>query len=80
MGPRLPLYEEALRGQPELAENMDARHRYNAACAARSRGVPGVGSTLHSAEEDRTRWRKQALDWLRADLEVWKLRASNSIP
>ena len=73
------LFEEALAAKPELAENMDAGHRYNAACAAALAGSGRGRDDPPLDEEDRTRWRKRALDWLRADLEVWKPRAASPI-
>ena len=65
------LYAEAFRTEPGLADDVRAWHRYNAACyaslAAAARGEGAV--TLD--DTDRARLRKQALDWLRADLAAW---------
>jgi serine/threonine protein kinase/Flp pilus assembly protein TadD len=47
-------------------------HRYNAACAA---ALPGCGQGEDSqalGEPERARLRRQALDWLRADLAAWQ--------
>jgi tetratricopeptide (TPR) repeat protein/energy-coupling factor transporter ATP-binding protein EcfA2 len=73
------LYEEAFTANHELAENMDAGHRYNAACAAALAGGGRGQNEPPLDEEGRARWRKRALDWLRADLEIWKARAASPI-
>ena len=70
---------DAFTAKPRLAENMDAGHRYNAACAAAHAGSGRGRDDPPLDEEGRTRWRKRALDWLRADLEVWKPRAASPI-
>jgi serine/threonine-protein kinase len=60
-------------------EELTAECRYPAArCAALAGcGLGADGAKLSAAE--RTRWRKQARDWLRADLAVWaKTLDSNS--
>ncbi len=63
-------YALAFRADPKLADDPRAWHRYNAACyaalAAAARGERGKLS-----EQDRAGLRKQALDWLRADLVAW---------
>jgi hypothetical protein len=57
---------------------MKAGHRYNAACAAAQAGS-GLGrDAIKLKEDERTRLRTQALDWLRADLELWSRRLKNS--
>jgi tetratricopeptide (TPR) repeat protein len=62
-------YGEAFTAQPALAEDRSG-HRYNAACAA-ALAVCGQGQGADGlAEKDRTRLRKQALAWLRADLAI----------
>jgi eukaryotic-like serine/threonine-protein kinase len=56
------------------AEQDKAIQMYNAACTA---ALAGSGDGLDVAElsdADRARWRKQALDWLRAALDVWNKR------
>jgi serine/threonine-protein kinase len=65
------LYADAFAADPKLAEDPHISHRYNAACAAALVGCGGAndGRSLNDAE--RTRWRKQARDWLQADLRVW---------
>jgi tetratricopeptide (TPR) repeat protein len=66
------LYRTAFDRQPQLADNLSKNWRYNAACAAalggcaREKGEPGV------SEMDRAELRRQALEWLSADLEQWK--------
>ena len=66
-------YEEALGEEPKL----NARHRYNAACAAALAGC-GQGKDADKLEaKERARLRGQALDWLRADLEVTARRLVN---
>jgi serine/threonine protein kinase/Flp pilus assembly protein TadD len=57
--------------QPKLAEDLQGWHRYNAACAA---ALAGCGRGQEAGKLDareRARLRRQALDWLRADLEAW---------
>jgi hypothetical protein len=71
-------YQEAFNGRPELGEDLNLGFRYSAACAAALAGV-GRGADM-LGEEERTRWRKQALAWLRADLELWGRRLEKGTP
>ena len=65
-------YEEAFAAKPALAINPDAFHRYNAACAAALAGC-GQGKDADKLDGmERGRLRRQALDWLRADLDDWR--------
>jgi hypothetical protein len=60
------LYEETFSVKPELAEDLKAAHRYHAAAV---RACCGKGEDVGKLDEkERSRWRQQALDWLRADL------------
>src|SRR5262249_10356427 len=64
-------YEEAFAAQPKLADDPGANHRYNAACAAALAGC-GQGKDADKLDgRERVRLRRQALDWLRADLQAW---------
>jgi tetratricopeptide (TPR) repeat protein len=66
------LYEQAFAAQVRLTEDLQAGHRYNAACAA---ALAGCAQGTDVATLDRRalpRWRKQALDWLGADLGLWE--------
>jgi serine/threonine-protein kinase len=62
------LYSDAFAAEPQLAADLGAAHRASAARAAAlaGSGVGMDGSTLDIAE--RATWRRQARDWLRADL------------
>ena len=65
------LWAEAFRSRPKLADDMDAKHRYNAACSA---ALAGCGQGQDNPLLDDTvkvRWCKQAIDWLKADLAAW---------
>jgi tetratricopeptide (TPR) repeat protein len=73
-------YAEAFAVEPRAAEDLMARHRYDAACAAALAGN-GTGHDAGKLTElERTRLRQQALDWLRADLELWRQRAQAGKP
>jgi serine/threonine protein kinase/Tfp pilus assembly protein PilF len=75
-------WSEALQANPKLADDITAGNRYaaarTAALAAAGKGIDGAA--LDGAQ--RAQWRKQALDWLQADLaahaeqlqhgEVWE--------
>jgi hypothetical protein len=62
------LYADAFAADPKLADDLTAGHRYNAACyAALAAAGQGEDAAKLDAKE-RARLRKQALDWLRADL------------
>jgi Flp pilus assembly protein TadD len=62
------LFAEAFRARPELAEDLRASHRYNAACAAALAGCGQGNDEPPLDDQGRARWRRQALDWLRAEL------------
>jgi hypothetical protein len=62
-------YADAFAGQPELADDLQEGHRYNAARAVSL----AAGQSKDAAKLDdkvRARLRQQALGWLRADLAL----------
>jgi tetratricopeptide (TPR) repeat protein len=64
------LYAAAFAAEPKFAEALSS-HRYNAACAAALAGC-GQGEDAASLDDaERARLRRQALDWLTADLAAW---------
>ncbi len=65
------LYADAFTADAKLVDDLKAAHRYNAACSA-VLAAAGQGTDADKLEEaERVRLRKQALDWLRADLDRW---------
>jgi serine/threonine-protein kinase len=64
-------YTGAFAEQPELANDLRKQARYNAACAA-ALAAAGKGKDADKLDDkERTRLRKKALDWVRADLAMW---------
>jgi tetratricopeptide (TPR) repeat protein len=62
------LWVEAFESEPKLADDLNAGHRYNAACSA-ALAAAGRGKAGNKAEtRDRLALRRRALTWLRADL------------
>jgi tetratricopeptide (TPR) repeat protein len=71
---------EAFQAEPALADDMQAQHRYNAVCAAVLAGC-GQGKDDPPLDEPaKARWRKQALDWLKADLTAWSKTLESGPP
>jgi hypothetical protein len=69
-GAAAKLWAEAFDADPKLAEDLEAAHRYSAACSA-ALAAAGQGQDAAKLDDaERTRLRKQALDWLRADLAL----------
>jgi tetratricopeptide (TPR) repeat protein len=67
-------YASALAAQPSLANDGEAGHRFNAACAAALASC-GVGPDASQLDDRRrAELRKQALDWLTAEYDVWAKR------
>ena len=65
------LYADAFAADPKLADELKSCHRYNAACFA-SLAAAGRGDDAADLDDaEKARLRKQALDWLRADLALW---------
>jgi tetratricopeptide (TPR) repeat protein len=65
-------WAEAFQAQPKLADDLKVQHRYNATCAAALAGC-GQGKDADKLDgRERARLRRQALDWLRADLHPWR--------
>jgi Flp pilus assembly protein TadD len=53
---------------------------YNAACAAALAGCDQSENAAKIDEKERSRWRKQALDWLRTALNLWAKRIDDGKP
>jgi tetratricopeptide (TPR) repeat protein len=64
-------YAEAFANDAKLADGLRAQHRYNAACAAALAGCGKGNDADKLDDQERTRLRTQALDWLRADLAAY---------
>jgi tetratricopeptide (TPR) repeat protein len=65
-------FEGAFASEPALAEDLTSGHRYNAACSAALAGCGQGEDATGLGEKERARLRRQALDWLRADLGAWR--------
>jgi serine/threonine-protein kinase len=64
------LYADAFAADARLADDLKASHRYNAACCAvLAAAGQGIGADRLD-DKERARWRKQAIAWLRADLDL----------
>jgi tetratricopeptide (TPR) repeat protein len=71
------LYQGAFAADPKLAEDLKASRRYDAACAASLAGC-GQGMNAYKLDDkERARWRRQALEWLRLDLDAWTQLAAD---
>jgi tetratricopeptide (TPR) repeat protein len=64
-------YLEAFAAEPKAADDLKAFHRYNAACAAALAGCGKGHDADKMTDDERARLRRQAEDWLRADLAVY---------
>jgi tetratricopeptide (TPR) repeat protein len=73
-------YKEAFADESRLAEDLRAGHRYEAARAAARAGGDQCKDDPPLDEEARARWRKQALDWLKADLALWGRQVQGGPP
>jgi tetratricopeptide (TPR) repeat protein len=64
------LSADAFTADARLADDLKAGHRYSAACSA-ARAAAGQGEDAARLDDkEKARLRKQALDWLRADLAL----------
>ena len=68
------MYADAFAADPKLANDLKTLHRYHAACCA----ALAVADKLDDRE--RVRWRKQAQEWLKADLTLWTKQAEKAGP
>jgi tetratricopeptide (TPR) repeat protein len=66
------LYQEAFTAQALLGAAPGNGVRYNAACASALAGCGAGKDVAKLSGAERTGFRKQALDWLRADLDAWR--------
>ncbi len=73
-------WAEAFRAEPKLADDMQAHHRYNAACAAALAGCGRGKDEPPLDDASRARWRQQALEWLEADLAAWSKTLESGPP
>jgi serine/threonine protein kinase/Flp pilus assembly protein TadD len=64
------LYAAAFAARPALADDLGSRNRYDAACVAARAADSPAGDGARLGEPDRVALRRQALDWLRADLTL----------
>jgi tetratricopeptide (TPR) repeat protein len=66
------LCREAIAAQPDLVASPANGIRYNAACAAALAGCGAGADAARLSDVERAGLRKQALDWLRPDLDAWR--------
>jgi serine/threonine-protein kinase len=79
-GAAASLYAAAFDADPFLADEFRAGRRFQAAAAAALAGCGRGDEAFRLSDADRARWRRQALDWLRADLAQWKRLADGDDP
>src|SRR5262249_54311777 len=71
------LYAEAFKADATLADDLQAGHRYNAACAAARAGCGQGNDADQLDDKERVRLRQQAREWLRTDLALWEKQAAS---
>jgi serine/threonine protein kinase/tetratricopeptide (TPR) repeat protein len=73
------LFAAAFSVEAKLAADLSASNRYQAACCAALAGC-GQGQDSPPAQEPCAALRRQALEWLRADLERWSRQSDDADP
>jgi serine/threonine-protein kinase len=74
------LYAEAFAAQDEDTEKLKDLNRFSAACCAAWAGCGRSEDAVSLDEKERTRWRKQAREWLWDDLVLHAQRLQNGTP
>jgi hypothetical protein len=74
------LFAEAFSNDARLADDRRTQDRYNAACAAALAGCGQGTDAGKRDEQEGARLRKQAVAWLRADLDYWTRQAESTNP
>jgi serine/threonine protein kinase/Tfp pilus assembly protein PilF len=67
-------YAAAFAVQPKLADDLQTHDRYNAACAAVLAAAGHGADAAKLGDGERARLRRQAWEWLTADLAAWDQR------
>ncbi len=65
------LWQEALEADRRLADDRQFQHRYNAACAAALAGCGRGKDDPSPSDDQKTKLRQRALDWLTAEVATW---------
>jgi len=73
-------YAEAFATKPELADDLQAQHRYNAACAAALAAAGQGEDARRLPDKVILTLRRQALRWLRAELAAYARLAERDDP
>jgi serine/threonine protein kinase/Flp pilus assembly protein TadD len=73
-------YAEAFAADSKLGDDLQAGHRYNAACSAALAAAGQGKGAARLDDKERPRLRKQALDWLRANLALWTRQLESGKP
>jgi serine/threonine-protein kinase len=73
-------YADAFGAAPHLPDNVNNAHRYNAACAAALAAAGKGKDAANLTNPKKAKLRQQALDWLRADLHLWKRQDKTAQP
>ena len=74
------LYAAAFTLAPELADDLESEHRFNAVRAV-ALATAGHGEDAASMDDsEKTRLRQQSLDWLRADFAIHRRQLKSDLP
>jgi tetratricopeptide (TPR) repeat protein len=73
-------YVDALADRPALGDDLQGGHRYNAVRAVALTAAGAGRDAVPLGDEERARMRRQALDWLQADLLLWGKQADTGTP
>jgi serine/threonine-protein kinase len=74
------MYAAAFAADPKLAEDRQNHHRYNAACAA-AKAAAGQGKGAPALDDEgKAKLRRQALDWLKAEVTAWTRHLESGPP
>jgi tetratricopeptide (TPR) repeat protein/tRNA A-37 threonylcarbamoyl transferase component Bud32 len=73
------LYTAAFAADPKRAEDLKSADRYQGACAA-AQAAANRDKNTRLDRRELTRWRRQALSWLRADLALWTRQLEQGNP
>jgi tetratricopeptide (TPR) repeat protein len=74
-------YEEAFTSRPDLVEPYKSTGLlYLAACSAVLAGCGKGDDASQLDDKEKARWRRQAIEWLRADLAAWTKQLENNTP